>query len=105
MLENVAAVVLDGFTPFELGVVCEVFGTDRTADGLPGYDFAVVAAEPGPLRAAAGFTLDTAFAIDRLRLADLTVVPASADDRSGRDEWPVGCSRNCSMRSSVAPAC
>jgi len=50
MLENVAAVVLDGFTPFELGVVCEVFGTDRTADGLPGYDFAVVAAEPGPLR-------------------------------------------------------
>jgi hypothetical protein len=26
MLRNVAAVVLDGFAPFELGVVCEVFG-------------------------------------------------------------------------------
>ena len=50
MIRNVAVVVLDGFEPFELGVVCEVFGTDRTAEGLPGYDFAVVAGEPGPLR-------------------------------------------------------
>ena len=50
MLRNVAAVVLDGVEPFELGVVCEVFGTDRSDDGLPVYDFAVVAGEPGPLR-------------------------------------------------------
>jgi transcriptional regulator GlxA family with amidase domain len=35
MLANVAGVVLDGFSPFELGVVCEVFGVDRTDDGLP----------------------------------------------------------------------
>ena len=27
---------------FELGVLCEVFGYDRTADGLPGYEFARV---------------------------------------------------------------
>ena len=33
MLKNVAVVVLDGFTPFELGVLCEVFGTDRTTRG------------------------------------------------------------------------
>jgi transcriptional regulator GlxA family with amidase domain len=88
MLKNVAAVVLDGFTPFELGVVCEVFGSDRTAEGLPGYDFAVVAGEPGPLRTPAGFTLDTPFALDRLEQADLIVVPASSDDRCGRNEWP-----------------
>ena len=88
VLENVAAVVLDGFTPFELGVACEVFGTDRTADGLPGYDFAVVAGEPGPLRTAAGFTLNTTFALDRLEQADLIVVPASGDDRCERDQWP-----------------
>jgi len=35
MIRNVAVVVLDGFEPFELGVVCEVFGNERTADGLP----------------------------------------------------------------------
>ncbi|MCZ3386174.1 MAG: hypothetical protein LH630_04240, partial [Actinomycetia bacterium] len=28
--------------PFELGVVCEVFGIDRSASGLPMLDFAVV---------------------------------------------------------------
>ncbi len=46
MLQNVAVVILDGFTPFELGVLCEVFGVDRTDDGLPAYDFAVVAGQP-----------------------------------------------------------
>jgi transcriptional regulator GlxA family with amidase domain len=88
MLKDIAVVVLDGFTPFELGVVCEVFGTDRTVQGLPGYDFAVVAGEPGPLRTEAGFTLQTPFALDRLETADLIVVPASGDDRCGRDDWP-----------------
>jgi len=88
MLKNVAAVVLDGFAPFELGVVCEVFGTDRTGEGLPAYDFAVVAGEPGPLRSDAGFSLQTPFGLDRLETADLIVVPASGDDRCGRDEWP-----------------
>ncbi len=47
MLRNVAAVLLDGVNPFELGVVCEVFGIDRSDDGLPVYDFAVASAE-GP---------------------------------------------------------
>jgi transcriptional regulator GlxA family with amidase domain len=84
----VAVVVLDGFAPFELGVVCEVFGSDRTAEGLPGYDFAVVAGEPGPLRSAAGFSLQTSFGLDRLKSADLIAVPASGDDRCDRDEWP-----------------
>ena len=45
MLQNVAVVILNGFTPFELGVLCEVFGVDRTDDGLPAYDFAVVSGE------------------------------------------------------------
>jgi transcriptional regulator GlxA family with amidase domain len=88
MLNDVAVVVLDGFTPFELGVVCEVFGTDRTEQGLPGYDFAVVAGEPGPLRSGAGFSLQTPFGLDRLETADLIVVPASGDDRCRRDDWP-----------------
>jgi transcriptional regulator GlxA family with amidase domain len=81
MLRNIAAVVLDGFTPFELGVVCEVFGIDRSDDGLPTYDFAVVAGEPGPLRCRNGFTLQAPFALDRLEEADLIAVPAVSDDR------------------------
>src|SRR5215510_2844904 len=90
MLSNVAVVVLDEFAPFELGVVCEVFGTDRSGDGLPCYDFAVVAGEPGPLRSTAGFTLDTPFGLERLDEADLVAVPATAEGhpRLQRQDYP-----------------
>ena len=80
--------VLDGFAPFELGVACEVFGIDRTDDGLPAYDFAVVAGEPGTLRSEAGFTLQTDSGLERLRAADLVIVPAHADHRCDRGDWP-----------------
>src|ERR1700732_4690448 len=86
MLKNVAVVVLNGFAPFELGVVCEVFGVDRTDDGLPAYDFAVVGGEPGALRSSAGFTLQTAFGLERLAEADLVVMSAVSDERVDRSE-------------------
>jgi len=88
MLRNVAAVIVDGFTPFELGVVCEVFGIDRSDDGLPTYDFAVVAGEPGPLRAEAGFTVSTPYTLDRLAVADLVVVPAVRASRIYHPDGP-----------------
>ena len=84
MLKNVAAVILDDFTPFELGVACEVFGVDRRDDGLPSYDFAVVAGEAGPLRSAGGFTVQATFGLERLEEADLVVVSAVSNDRIGR---------------------
>src|SRR5690349_22321597 len=76
MLQNVAFVVLDRFPSFEFGVVCEVFGIDRTDDGLPVYDFAVVAGHDGPLRSEHGLTLDAAYGMERLAAADLIVVSA-----------------------------
>ena len=88
MLGNVAVVVVDGFAAFELGVVCEVFGIDRTDEGLPGYDFAVVAGEPGPLRSAAGFVLETPHGLGRLDTADLVAVVPAGDSRCERADWP-----------------
>jgi transcriptional regulator GlxA family with amidase domain len=88
MLRNVAAVIVDGFTPFELGVVCEVFGSDRSDDGLPTYDFAVVAGEPGPLRAEAGFTVSAPYDLDRLAVADLVVISAVRDSRIYHPDGP-----------------
>jgi len=88
VLKDVAVPVLDGVEVFELGVLCEVFGTDRTADGLPAYDFAVVAAEDGPLRSMGGFTLSTPFGLDRLEAADLIAVPAVRDARWLAGDWP-----------------
>ena len=57
MLRNIAVVVVNGFLPFEFGTICEVFGVDRTDDGLPPYDFAVVAGEPPPIWAHIDFDL------------------------------------------------
>ncbi|MEZ5114867.1 MAG: helix-turn-helix domain-containing protein [Candidatus Nanopelagicales bacterium] len=84
MLRTVAAVVLDGVSPFELGVVCEVFGVDRSESGVPPLDFAVVAGEAGPLRTSVGgFTLTPDAGLERLATADLVAVPAAGG--VGRD--------------------
>ncbi|ARX86330.1 MULTISPECIES: GlxA family transcriptional regulator [Streptomyces] len=76
MLTNVAVVVLDGVHPFELGVVSEVFGLDRSDEGLPVYDFAVASAEGPVLSTHAGYSITTTHGLDRLEEADLIAVPA-----------------------------
>jgi transcriptional regulator GlxA family with amidase domain len=79
VLQNVAVPVFGQVDVFELGVLCEVFGFDRTADGLPGYDFAVCAVEAPPLRTSSGFMIDTPHGLDRLARADLIAIPAWRD--------------------------
>ncbi|MFJ2740391.1 helix-turn-helix domain-containing protein [Streptomyces sp. NPDC087440] len=77
MLKNVAVALVDGANPFELGVLCEVFGIDRSEDGLPVYDFAVCAVEESPLSTRSGaFTINVPHGLDRLEEADLICVPA-----------------------------
>ena len=80
MLRNIAVVVVNGFLPFEFGTVCEVFGVDRSDDGLPRYDFAVVAGEPPPLRTL-DFTMHPSHGLERLAEADLIALPAVSDER------------------------
>jgi AraC family transcriptional regulator, transcriptional activator FtrA len=76
MLENVAVLVLDGVAPFELGVLCEVFGTDRSAQGLPRYDFAICSPGARPVTTSVGFGLSPTDDLDRLDQADLVGIPA-----------------------------
>ncbi|WP_171112049.1 MULTISPECIES: helix-turn-helix domain-containing protein [Streptomyces] len=78
MLRNVAAVLVDGVNPFELGVICEVFGIDRSDEGLPVYDFAVASAEGPALRSSAGFSMQVEHGLERLESADLIAVPAGS---------------------------
>ncbi|MFE3901008.1 GlxA family transcriptional regulator [Streptomyces sp. NPDC059153] len=78
MLKNVAALLLDEVHPFELGVLCEVFGLDRSDEGLPVHDFAVVSAEGPVLQTHAGFTISTPHGLERLDEADLIAVPAGS---------------------------
>jgi transcriptional regulator GlxA family with amidase domain len=74
VIRNVVALVYDGVGSFGLGVVSEVFGYDRSDDGLPTYDFAVAAARPGPVRTDTGLTLLVQHGLERLAQADLVCV-------------------------------
>ncbi|MEU7632651.1 helix-turn-helix domain-containing protein [Nocardia sp. NPDC049220] len=80
MLSKVAVVLSERMAMFEFGVVCEVFGLDRTADGLPGFDFRVCGAEPGiPLRSTSpGITVTPEYGLAGLAGADLVAIPAAA---------------------------
>ncbi|HEV7709168.1 MAG TPA: DJ-1/PfpI family protein, partial [Asanoa sp.] len=79
MLRNVAVIVMDGVAAFELGVLCEVFGTDRTADGFPGYRFDLCSPDGGPVRTQNGFGLTPAADLTPVDDADLVAVPAHKD--------------------------
>ena len=83
MIENVAVVVYDGVSPFELGVLCEAWGVDRSDQGLPVFDFALCAPRPGPVATAGGFGFGLTVEHDLLRAAeaDLVCVPALTRDR------------------------
>ena len=76
MLTSVAVLVLDDVAPFELGVLCEVFGTDRTGDGFPGYDFALCSVDGGPVRTRAGYVIQPGHDLSPTATADLVAVPA-----------------------------
>ncbi len=76
MIQNVATVVYDGVSPFEVGVVCEAWGTDRTDQGLPDFDFALCAPVPGVIATTSGFGLTVTHGLERMVEADLVVVPA-----------------------------
>jgi transcriptional regulator GlxA family with amidase domain len=85
VLKRVAVVLIDEFAPFEFGVLCEVFGIDRTADGVPPFDFRVCAARPGhPLSTSVGVSVTPALGLDALEDADLVAAPAARI----RDDYP-----------------
>jgi len=78
-MRSVVALVGDTAAAFELGIVCQVFGLDRSDDGLPVFDFAVCGAVPGPVPTTSGFNLQVSHGLDRVAAADLVTIPAWPD--------------------------
>jgi len=79
MIRHVAALVDRQIGAFELGVLAEVFGLDRTDDGLPGFTFGVCAARPGLVPTTTGFAVQVEHGLDRVAEADLVAVPSWTD--------------------------
>jgi AraC family transcriptional activator FtrA len=74
MLRKVAVIALPGLALFELGVMCELFGSDRTAEGLPGYDFALCSPGGRPVRTEQGFAVSPDHDLGAAEDADLVAI-------------------------------
>jgi transcriptional regulator GlxA family with amidase domain len=80
---SVAAYAPRSVAGFSLAIASEVFGFDRTARGLPGFDYAVCTPRPGPVRTDTGLTVTVEHGLDRLATADLVIVlPWEEDDHT-----------------------
>ncbi|HEY8475006.1 MAG TPA: helix-turn-helix domain-containing protein [Natronosporangium sp.] len=71
---NVAAYTPAYSGGFSVGIVAEIFGFDRTHRGMPGFEFAMCAQRPGPIRTDTGLTITIEHGLDRLVTADLVLV-------------------------------
>lgn len=84
MLKNIVVLAIPGIAPFEFGVICEVFGVDRSESGGPAFDFTIATAKPGRVRTNLGFDVVVENNLSAAADADLIAVPAHALD--GVDE-------------------
>ncbi|KHD75934.1 GlxA family transcriptional regulator [Actinoplanes utahensis] len=74
MLRSVAVIALPEVAVFELGVLCELFGYDRTPEGLPGYEFSVCSVGRAPVRTHAGFSMTPDHDLTPAETADLIAI-------------------------------
>jgi transcriptional regulator GlxA family with amidase domain len=80
VLQTIACIAMPQMAPFEFGVICEVFGIDRSEQGGPTFDFHVVAANPGPIPTKLGFDVVVHEGLEFAETADLVAVPAALID-------------------------
>ncbi|SDO30841.1 Transcriptional regulator GlxA family, contains an amidase domain and an AraC-type DNA-binding HTH domain [Microbacterium sp. ru370.1] len=83
-MRSVAVVVQPGFAPFEFGLACEAFGLDRSDDGIPNFDFRIVAPDPGVVPSNIGFSINVDHGLDAAADVDILVlapIPRAQWDR------------------------
>ncbi|MEV8378942.1 helix-turn-helix domain-containing protein [Kribbella sp. NPDC056861] len=78
-MEKVALLVFDGVRVFEFAVAAEVWGLDRTARGVPGFDFTICGPDPSGHTLDSGLTCTPQASLDALQDSDLVVVPGVED--------------------------
>lgn len=77
MHHAIAIVAFERISPFHLSAPCVVFG-DRHP-GVPPFDFAVCATQPGRLATTAGFAIVVEHGLEKLLTADTIIVPSWRD--------------------------
>ncbi len=82
MLKKVTLIAIPGVAPFEFGVVCEVFGIDRSDSGGPAFDFTIATAEPGAVPTSLGYDMMIEHDLSVAADADLVAVPAHGIEKA-----------------------
>src|SRR5271163_2091918 len=74
-VHNIAIVLPDGFTAFELGVACEIFGDDRWVDpGEPWYRLFICGESAGPITSDSGFQIIAPYGLQVLKRVGTVIV-------------------------------
>ncbi len=77
MRHAIAIVAFDRISPFHLSAPCVVFGDPHP--GVPPFEFAVCAPQPGRLATTSGFSIVVEHGLDKLLTADTVIVPSWRD--------------------------
>jgi AraC family transcriptional regulator, transcriptional activator FtrA len=88
-LQRISVILIEPVAAFEFSVPVEVFGIDRTDDGLPRFDFQVCAAEPGrplAMQATTALSITATHGLQAAIGSDLVVVAATP--RVPDDQYP-----------------
>jgi len=80
VLKKIVLLAIPGVAPFEFGVVCEVFGIDRSDMGGAKFDFTIATADPGAVRTSLGYDMTIAADLSVAADADLIAVSANRFD-------------------------
>ncbi|MEJ7648932.1 MAG: helix-turn-helix domain-containing protein [Nakamurella sp.] len=86
-LRTVALLVLEGTAPFEFGLIHEVFGVDRTDDGVPPFDLRICGPRPGEAitfgAGVDGMQIVIRHGLEAMQDADLVAIPAYQQTSTG----------------------
>ncbi|GAA1574412.1 MULTISPECIES: GlxA family transcriptional regulator [Kribbella] len=101
MLQKIAVVLMEDVALFEFGVLAEVFGLDRTDDGVPPFDFKVCSTTPGvPMETSTHSQVIAPYGLEELEDADLIGVPATTW-RHAYDERILAALRKAEARGAI----
>jgi AraC family transcriptional activator FtrA len=76
---RVTALLFEGMSAFELGIVTEVFGLPRPEFDLDWYDLTICAEVPGPVQLIGRATVETRYGLSAFSSADTLIVPGVGD--------------------------
>lgn len=93
-MNSVAVLLYGRVALFEFGVLHEVFGLDRTDDGVPAFDFRVASPTPhAALRVDGGVTIAAPYTLDDCLDVDLVAIPGAVRPASIRRRSSTPCAR------------